>query len=65
MFQFDFTLDKLAKCISKNKNPQLWYDAFCEYFPAFDIVTPARVAGFVAQCQLGELKLKVLPKCAS
>ena len=51
MFQFDFTLDKLAKCISKNKNPQLWYDAFCEYFPAFDIVTPARVAGFVAQCQ--------------
>ena len=60
MFQFDFTLDKLARCISKNKNPQLWYDAFCEHFPAFDIVTPSRVAGFVAQCQHESLDFTVL-----
>ena len=60
MFQFDFTLDKLAKCINKNKNPQLWYDAFCEHFPAFDIVTPSRVAGFVAQCQHESLDFTIL-----
>lgn len=60
MFQFDFTLDKLARCISKNKNPQLWYDAFCEHFPAFDIVTPSRVAGFVAQCQHESLDFTIL-----
>ena len=60
MFQFDFTLDKLAKCINKNKNPHLWYDAFCEHFPAFDIVTPSRVAGFVAQCQHESLDFTIL-----
>ena len=60
MFEFDFTVEKLAKCIHKNKNPQLWYDAFCEYFPAFGITTPARVAGFVAQCQHESLDFTIL-----
>lgn len=50
-FTFDFTADKLAACISKNKNPQEWFDGLYEQLPKFAIVTPARVAGFVSQCQ--------------
>jgi len=50
-FEFDFTPEKLAECIHKNKNSQIWYDAFAEYLPLFEITTPARVAGFIAQCQ--------------
>jgi putative chitinase len=49
-FEFDFTLEKLAQSIPHNKNPDLWYQAFCENFPPFQITTPARVAGFIAQC---------------
>ena len=50
-FDFDFTLEKLATCLHKNKNPAPWFDAFSKHLPEFDINTPARVAGFVAQCQ--------------
>ena len=59
-FEFEFTPAKLAECIHKNKNPQMWYDAFAEYFPAFEITTPARVAGFIAQCQHESLDFTVL-----
>ena len=50
-FTFDFTAEQLAKCISKNKNSQEWYDGLYEQLPKFGIVTPARVAGFISQCQ--------------
>jgi putative chitinase len=50
-FTFEFTADQLAKCISKNKNPQEWFDGLYEQLPKFGIVTPARVAGFISQCQ--------------
>lgn len=50
-FEFDFTQDKLSHLIHKNKEPEYWYNAMCEYLPKFGITTPARVAGFVAQCQ--------------
>jgi putative chitinase len=50
-FEFDFTLDKLKKVVHKNKELDLWYNAFNTYLPKFSITTPARVAGFVAQCQ--------------
>jgi len=50
-FTFEFTVEKLATCISKNKNPQAWYDALCIQLPNFVIVTPPRVAGFISQCQ--------------
>lgn len=50
-FEFDFTLDKLKKVVHKNKELELWYKAFDTYLPKFLITTPARVAGFVAQCQ--------------
>ena len=50
-FTFDFTAEQLAKCITKNKNPQEWFDGLYEQLPKFVIVTPARVAGFISQCQ--------------
>lgn len=59
-FEFDFTPEKLAQCIHKNKNSQMWYDAFAEYLPLFEITTPARVAGFVAQCQHESLDFTIL-----
>jgi putative chitinase len=59
-FEFNFTPEKLAECIHKNKNPQMWYDAFEEYLPLFDITTPARVAGFIAQCQHESLDFTIL-----
>jgi putative chitinase len=50
-FTFDFTAEMLAKCIKNNKNPQEWYEGLCHQLPQFGIVTPARVAGFISQCQ--------------
>lgn len=51
MFEFDFTQAKLKKVVHKNKELNIWYDAFSKYLPQFYITTPARVAGFIAQCQ--------------
>lgn len=59
-FEFDFTPEKLAQCIHKNKNSQMWYNAFAEYLPLFEITTPSRVAGFVAQCQHESLDFTIL-----
>ena len=50
-FEFEFTVEKLHNCVHKNKEIELWYNAMAEYLPKFEITTPARVAGFVAQCQ--------------
>jgi putative chitinase len=50
-FEFDFTLDKVAHLLHKNKEPEFWYNAMNEYLPKFGITTAARVAGFVAQGQ--------------
>lgn len=50
-FDFDFTLEKVAACISKNKDPESWFKALAEHLPQFEINTPARVAGFISQCQ--------------
>ena len=59
-FEFDFTLEKFMQFVSKNKEPQLWFDALVKYLPKFEIVTPARVAGFIAQCQHESLDFTVL-----
>lgn len=50
-FEFDFTLEKFTECVHKNKIPNVWYESFSEHLPKFGITTPARVAGFIAQCQ--------------
>jgi putative chitinase len=49
-FEFEFTLDKLRQAIPLNKHPELWFEAMEQYLPTFGITTPARVAGFIAQC---------------
>lgn len=59
-FTFNFTAEKLAACITKNKSPQEWFDGLKEQLPKFAIVTPARVAGFVSQCQHESLDFTVL-----
>lgn len=47
-FQFNFTVEQVRDLI-KNE-PDEWYEAMCEILPLWQINTPARVAGFIAQC---------------
>jgi len=59
-FTFDFSVEKLAECLPRNKNVQAWYDAMHDHLPGFYINTPARVAGFVAQCAHESAQFTVL-----
>jgi len=59
-FTFNFTAEKLAKLIKKNKNPDEWFEGLYEQLPKFAIVTPARVAGFISQCQHESLDFTIL-----
>lgn len=47
---FEFKEEHLAAMIPTNKNVAMWYKAAMEIFPKYDITTPNRIAGFVAQC---------------
>ena len=47
---FDFTQEKLAKCLSRNKNTAALYEAFSTVLPRYEITTIERVAAFLAQC---------------
>lgn len=49
-FKFNFTKEYLAKIIPGNQYIDQWYDALCKILPQYDIVTPERVAAFLAQC---------------
>lgn len=49
-FTFNFTQDHLAQMIPGNREVAEWYQALCEILPKYDITTPERVVGFVAQC---------------
>lgn len=49
-FTFEFTADQVAECLPSNKESDEWYEAMCEILPVWDITTPERVAGFIAQC---------------
>ena len=49
-FNFDFTQEKLAKCLSRNKNISELFKIFNEVLPRYDITTVERVAAFLAQC---------------
>jgi len=49
-FDFNFTADKLAKCVSKNKNPKDLFAALESVLPKYKITTVERVAAFLAQC---------------
>lgn len=47
---FELKEEQLAAMIPTNKNVAMWHKAMLEIFPKYDINTPARIAGFVAQC---------------
>ena len=47
---FEFKKEHLEDMIPSNKKAERWYDAMVEIFPKYDIDTPERIAGFVAQC---------------
>jgi putative chitinase len=49
-FNFDFKLEHIEDMLKGNKETKEWYDAMVDILPKYDITTPARVAGFVAQC---------------
>ena len=49
-FNFDFTPEKLAKCLSRNKDTSALYEAFSTVLPRYEITTVERVAAFLAQC---------------
>lgn len=49
-FQFDFSQERLAECLHRNKNIPELYEVLCELLPKYDIVTADRVAAFLAQC---------------
>lgn len=57
-FKFNFTKEHLAALIPSNKNVSEWYDALVDILPKYEIVTEARVAGFISQCahESGEFK---------
>ena len=43
-------LEQFSAMIPKNKDPKSWYDAAVPMFEQYEINTPNRIAGFMAQC---------------
>jgi putative chitinase len=44
------TLQQFSAMIPTNKEPEAWYENVVDMFKKYDIVTPLRIAGFMAQC---------------
>ena len=59
-FEFEFTEEKLKKCLSKNKNIQELYKSLNTVLPKYEINTVDRVAAFLAQCGHESLDFTVL-----
>lgn len=49
-FKFDFTANHLNVLLGGNPESGEWYNAMSKILPKYDIDTPERVAGFIAQC---------------
>lgn len=50
-FQFNFTLEQLRQLIPNAAGGvDAWYAGLCDALPQYEIVTPERVAAFIAQC---------------
>lgn len=49
-FEFDFTQEKLASCLPRNKNIPDLFEALNEVLPKYEITSVGRVAAFLAQC---------------
>lgn len=50
MWSFDFTVEKLAGCVPRNRNPEALFAALEAVLPRYEINTVDRVAAFLAQC---------------
>jgi putative chitinase len=59
-FEFEFTEEKLKKCLSRNKNTPALFEAFSTVLPKYEITTVDRVAAFLAQCGHESLDFTVL-----
>ena len=44
------TLEQFSAMIPRNKEPEAWYENVVDMFKKYDIITPLRIAGFMAQC---------------
>lgn len=44
------TLQQFSAMIPRNKEPEEWYENVVDMFKKYDITTPLRIAGFMAQC---------------
>lgn len=44
------TLEQFSAMIPRNKEPEEWYENVVDIFKKYDIITPLRIAGFMAQC---------------
>jgi len=47
---FPMTEDMLKAMINNNPKSKEWFDALSEIMPKYEIDTPERIAGFIAQC---------------
>jgi putative chitinase len=54
------TLDQVRKLLSGNSDYEAWHSVMCILLPKYEINTPSRIAGFVAQCGHESLNFKVL-----
>ena len=59
-FEFDFTEEKLKKCLSRNKNIHDLFESLEKVLPKYEITTVERVAAFLAQCGHESLDFTVL-----
>ena len=59
-FEFDFTEEKLKKCLSRNKNIPELFVSLEKVLPKYEITTVERVAAFLAQCGHESLDFTVL-----
>ena len=59
-FEFDFTEEKLKKCLSRNKNIHELFVSLEKVLPKYEITTVERVAAFLAQCGHESLDFTVL-----
>ena len=59
-FDFEFTEEKLAKCLKNNKKIHDLFEAFENVLPKYEITTLDRVAAFLAQCGHESLDFTVL-----
>lgn len=50
MADFPLTKDMLRGMLNGNPDSDKWYDALADILPKYDITTPNRIAGFIAQC---------------